>query len=273
MLSASLIIFREIIEISIIISVIYSSIEEYNKKNIVILKGVAIGLFFSIIFAVFMDRITESFDGMGQEIINSIIMISAICLITYSITWMKSNVTQFSNNLKQAALKEESNKIPKLSIILIIATSFIREGTEIILFSYGVLSSSQISKYSFFLGAALGLCAAVLVVISLNFGLMKTKTKQIFSATTILLILIASSMSAQVANNLISMGLFDSLSSELWDSSWLISDTSILGQILNAFMGYVSKPNTLEILFYFGTLTILVTLNFLKSITFQSNFN
>jgi high-affinity iron transporter len=43
----------------------------------------------------------------------------------------------------------------------------------------------------------------------------------------------------------------------MWDTSWLLSDNSVLGKALQALVGYTAQPSLIQIVFYVVTLGCL----------------
>ena len=56
-----------------------------------------------------------------------------------------------------------------------------------------------------------------------------------------------------------------SLASPLWDTSWLLTDNSIVGATLHILIGYDSQPTGTQVLFYVATLVgIMVATKIVK---------
>jgi high-affinity iron transporter len=64
-------------------------------------------------------------------------------------------------------------------------------------------------------------------------------------------------MASQGAAFLVQAGLLPPLSGALWDSSFLLSDNSLIGQALHALVGYVSHPVGIQLVFYIITLAAI----------------
>lgn len=266
MLSIAIIIFREFLEIAIILGVISVALKDCAGKNKLFFAGACLGILGSAMLAIFIEQITNAFEGMGQEIVNSIIMSLAIALIIYTIIWMQSRSRKFSQEIKDRGAQIAKGEAAPKGMILLIALTILREGTEVVLFSYGLLSTGSISYGQFSTGAMLGLASGVVFMLIFKTGFMKIKTKYIFTTTTIFLAFVASSLASKVAGNLLAIGFFDFLSIELWDSSWLIEDGSAFGKFAHAIVGYVARPAAIELLFYLSTMfTIYVLYQVKKS--------
>ena len=95
---------------------------------------------------------------------------------------------------------------------------------------------------------------------------MKLAGKYVFKISTILLTMIAAGLAAEAAGILTSSGFIQLYSDQLWDTSWFVSNESIMGKILNVIMGYDSKPNGMQLVFYLTSILITVSLMKLRSI-------
>jgi high-affinity iron transporter len=65
-------------------------------------------------------------------------------------------------------------------------------------------------------------------------------------------------MTSQAARFLVQANLLPSLASPLWDTSWLLGNTSFVGRILHTLIGYEAMPSGIQVLFYTSTLIIIV---------------
>jgi high-affinity iron transporter len=72
--------------------------------------------------------------------------------------------------------------------------------------------------------------------------------------TSVLLALLAAGMAAQAIRFLQAAGVVTALHTRLWDTSWLVPDSSIVGRMLHVLVGYTDKPTGLQLLVYLATL-------------------
>lgn len=253
-----IILFREILEISIILGVVIAATKNIKNRNIHILLGIIAGGLGSSIIALFTNKISNSFGGTGQEMINAIILLIASGFISWTIIWMQKHGRKLSSTIKSKGREVEAGEASLLSITLIIALAIFREGSEIVLFTYSVIITNKDTISQIIMGGFAGLIVAGIIGWLFYFGILKISGKYLFQVTAILLSFIAASMSSQAAVFLQSAGYFTAISpNTLWDSSWLISDDSVTGDILNIVMGYTAKPTSLEIIFYLTNLLII----------------
>ncbi len=103
------------------------------------------------------------------------------------------------------------------------------------------------------------LAGAALTALS-YYGLVALPTRYIFSVTSVLIALLAAGMAAQAVRFLQAAGVVTALRTKVWDTSWLLSDSSILGRMLHVLVGYTDKPTALQVLAYLATLATMFVL-------------
>jgi Iron permease FTR1 family len=82
------------------------------------------------------------------------------------------------------------------------------------------------------------------------FGLIRLAGKYLFAVTSGLVLLLASGMAALGARSLSQAGYLPSLGSRIWDTSRLIPDRSAVGNLLHALIGYTSRPEGIQLVFF-----------------------
>ena len=69
--------------------------------------------------------------------------------------------------------------------------------------------------------------------------------------------LLVAGLMSQAAAYLSAAGYFANMSDIVWDSSWLLADGSVAGQILQVLVGYTAQPSLIQLVFYASTLAVL----------------
>jgi high-affinity iron transporter len=250
MFSAALVIFREVFEIVLIIGVVLAATRDMKARKRSIAGGIALGIFGSIIIAFCTGFIANLAHGAGQEVMNASILFIAAGFIGWTVLWMQKHAKTMKAKFTKVGFDISEGNTPFYVLSFIIAMTILREGTEIILFTYGMLASGQ-DIASILSGAAIGGSAGLLVGVLLYAGLVKIPLKHFFRITSWMLILLVAGMSSQAVGFLISAGIVPvSLSQTVWDSSFLISNASLSGKALEALLGYTSKPAIAQIIAY-----------------------
>ena len=120
----------------------------------------------------------------------------------------------------------------------------------------GVLAADTDTAWSVALGGFLGLALGGTVCLLTYFGLLRIPARALFTTTTVLIALLAAGMAAQAAAFLERANWLTALDNVVWDSGWLLSDSSIAGRALHTLIGYTDQPTAMQLTVY---LAILLT--------------
>ena len=173
-----------------------------------------------------------------------------------------------TKNLKSVGA-DVRDGVESLSVIATITgVAILREGSEIVLFLYGIFSSGNETIASMAMGGFLGLGAGALISALTYFGLLKIPARYLFGVTNGLLTLLAAGMASQAVLFLEQAGMVNILTAPMWDTSWLIDDNGILGKTLNVIMGYTSEPSQMQLTVYI--IVILLNLDWPKRTELQT---
>jgi high-affinity iron transporter len=78
--------------------------------------------------------------------------------------------------------------------------------------------------------------------------------------TSWLVLLLAAGMASQAAAFLLQADLLPPLGTNLWDSSFLLTEQSLPGRILHTLIGYTAQPAGIQLVFYLATLLVIGSL-------------
>jgi high-affinity iron transporter len=159
--------------------------------------------------------------------------------------------------MKSVGTAVSSGSRPLTALLVVVALAVLREGSEVVLFGYGLLAGGS-SMASLALGGGLGLLLGVGVGFAMYFGLLKIPMRHFFSATNGLLVLLAAGLASSAAGILVQADVLPTLVDTLWDSSWLLTDESLLGRTLHILVGYTAQPSGIQMLFYAATVIALL---------------
>jgi high-affinity iron transporter len=264
MLPTFIILFREILEIAIILTIILAATRGVPSRGRWVLIGLLGGAIGAGILAFFAQNLSEAMNGAGQEIFNAGVLAVAVIMIGWTVVWMQSHGRQISQKMKKVGKAVSEGETPLYSVAVVVSLAMWREGAEIVLFMMGIISSAQEPISQIILGGVAGGATASLVGVLLYFGLITLSTRHLFSVTGWLLIFLASGMSAGVAGYLSAADIIPAYG-QAWDSSWLLSQNSIIGKILHAMLGYSERPSLMQLLFYIVTFCSIFMLQKLTS--------
>jgi high-affinity iron transporter len=256
MLGIGVLILREVLEASLIISVVYAATRGIPGRGRWVGLGVAAGVAGALLVAAFAGAIASAVSGIGQEVFNASVLLAAVVMIGWHAVWMSSHGKALVTKLKLVGTEVSVGHRPLAALLVVVAIAVLREGSESVLFVY-----AQAANGSDWIDLAAGVSAGVLggaaMGLALYLGLLRIPMRYFFTATNWLLLLVAAGMAAQAANFLVQADLLPPLGVRLWDSSALLSDHSLIGQTLHALIGYDARPAGIQLAFYFVTVVII----------------
>ncbi len=86
----------------------------------------------------------------------------------------------------------------------------------------------------------------------------KLNLARFFTVIGVLLMVFAAGLLADSVENLQQLGWLPVLSSPMWHSASMLSESSAFGDVLHSFFGYSDAPTPLQLLIYLGYLAIVV---------------
>lgn len=259
MLGTAIIVFREVLEAALIISIVLAASRGVAWRGVWVSGGVATGLLGACIVAVFAQTIAAAATGMGQEVFNASVLFAAILMLGWHNVWMGRHGRELAQQMNTVGRQVQTGEQPLFALATVVSLAVLREGSEIVLFLYGIAAGGG-ETVSMLTGAALGLGAGAALGLTLYLGILRIPSRHLFTVTNWMILLLAAGMAAQAAGFLVQAGYLPALQQPLWDTSALLSDRSVVGQILHTLVGYNDRPAGMQLLVYLVTLTIIATL-------------
>jgi high-affinity iron transporter len=257
MIGALIIVFREVLEAGLIVGIVLAATRSVPGSRWFVSMGVLAGVLGSCVMAVFTGTLANAFDGFGQEIFNAAILAIAVVMLTWHNVWMAKHGRELVGELRLAGREVLEGKKSLLALAIVVGAAVLREGSEVVLFLYGVAISDGGSGVSIISGGIVGLVLGALVSGLTYLGLLNIPTRHLFAVTSWLIALLAAGMAAQSVSFLEKAGVVDFLGTTVWDTSSLLSEKSIAGRILHTLVGYSDQPTLLQLLAYVATLVII----------------
>ncbi len=257
MLGPSVIVFREVLEAALVITILLAATRGLTGRNRWIGGGVTAGVIGAVIIAFFAGSIADAFEGIGQELFNAGVLFFAVLMLAWHNIWMSSHAREMVANLKQVGNEVTSGELPFYFLSTAAGLAVLREGSEIVLFLYGIAASGEGAAQMTF-GGVLGLAGGITVGVLLYSGLLRIPTTSLFRVTGWLILLLAAGMAATASGYLSQAGLLPSFA-PLWNTSGFLSEHSVIGQLLHILIGYQARPTAIDLGFYFGTLILIGT--------------
>jgi high-affinity iron transporter len=259
MLGALIIVFREVIEAGLIVGIVMAATRGVAERGRWVTIGVVGGVLGASIVAMFAGAISDAFQGSGQELFNASVLGIAVLMLMWHNAWMARHGREIADEMRRVGTAVSEGAKPLTALAVVVGLAVLREGSEVVLFLYGILASGTTVSATL-LGGVLGIVAGAVFTALTYFGLLAIPSRYIFSVTSWLIALLAAGMAAQSVHFLNNAGLVQALDKTVWDTSWLLSEGSIFGRMLHALIGYTERPTQMQLLVYILTLVAMYLL-------------
>jgi len=260
MFATLIIIFREVIEAGLIVGIVMAATKGVPRRGLWVSYGIAGGIVGACVVAAFASTINSAMEGVGQEIFNVFVLSVAVLMLTWHNVWMARHGREIAIQMKNIGEAVAHGRRTLAALSVVVGIAVLREGSEIVLFLYGIAISGSDSAFSMALGGVIGLLFGVGLGALTYLGLLRIHSRHLFAVTGWLIALLAAGMAAQVVALLDQAQIATALNSTVWDSSWLLSDGSLAGKMLHTLIGYTAQPTLMQLITYIATLAIIFTL-------------
>jgi high-affinity iron transporter len=242
-LSAVIIILREVLEAALVLSLLVSATRLMALSYRGIIAGFLLGLAGAVTATLLMDVISESFDGVGQEVLNVVLLSAIVVLLLVYAAGLDRRVAKAGGLMHWLLL---------MVSCLVVAMAITREGMEIIIFMYG-FSADPVEMLPVLVGGAIGAGIGTSLGVLIYYTLINLPDRLAVIVPLLLLALVASGMASQAVVYLMQGGLIES-QLPVWDTSGWVAETSVTGQLLYALLGYEATPTLMQLGAYGVTL-------------------
>ena len=237
MFGALIIVFREVIEAGLIIGIVLAATRGISGRGHWVAAGVLLGT-------------------LG----------AAVVMLMWHTVWMARHGREMAAEMAVVGAAVTAGTRPMTALVVVVGLAVLREGSEVVLFLYGILAGGA-SGSSLFVGGTLGLALGAAFTALTYYGLVSIPARHIFAVTTVLIALLAAGMAAQAVQYLDAAGVINVLSRQLWDSSLWLPQDGIIGRMLRTLIGYTDRPTELQLIVYLATLTAMAALAWLAPST------
>lgn len=219
MFATGVIVFREVLEAALIIGIIAAATRAIPGRNRWLVAGVALGLAGAGLVALGTGRIAELASGVGQELFNAAVLGIAVLMLAWHNLWMSKHGAALAASARGVGGEIRDGRRECSVLLVVVGLAVLREGSETVLFLYGIAASEGGASWTMLSGGLAGIVAGVVVGYAVYAGLLRIPLRWFFTATGVLVLFLAAGMASQAARFLIQADLLPSLASPLWDTS------------------------------------------------------
>ncbi|MFQ5633994.1 MAG: FTR1 family protein [Gammaproteobacteria bacterium] len=252
LLTSVVIVLREFLEAALIISVLLAVSDELSIPRRWVRWGIGIGLAGALAYAANTAAVSDWLDGVGQEVVNAMLQIAVYCcLILVALLFSRRRPPEGSLGANLAIL-----------MTVAVGLAVAREGSEIMIYLSGFAGDRTLLQpvvLGGMVGAGIGTSVGALTYyLLINIG-----SQWSMRVIIALIALIAAGLLSQATALLIQA---DWLPAQLplWNTSGWLPESSIVGQLLYAVIGYEATPTPIQTLIHVGGLLLPLALVLLQ---------
>jgi high-affinity iron transporter len=247
---------REGLEAALVLGIVFGTLRKLDRPDLQrsVWLGTIGAIVISLLIGSMLTLIGVRLDGKLEQIFEGLAMLLAAGVLTWAIFWMRSQAARRSQvittGVEAAILSGGHVGLTSLAFFAVV-----REGIELSLFLTASALSAGISNT--LIGGLGGLLVAMILGWAAYVRLISLNLKTFFLLTGTVLVLFAAGLVAHGIHELNSAGWIPALIEPIWNIDPLLPESSFLGQIMKALLGYNSTPSLTEILGSLGYIAVL----------------
>jgi len=238
---------REAFEASLILGIVYTYLEKIGARDSYryVTWGGVLGLLMSVGMGIGVGYLSGPLLDLGPDLLGAAVIFAAVVLLTWHARWMQQHARAIRGQLQQRV--DEARSSQRLWLVGLIAfTGVFREGAETVLFLWGIMAqAASTNGWGSLLGGVTGVATAAAVGWAIFHGGRHLSLSKFFSVTTVFIMLLAAGLFSTGIGRLQGLG-FLPMGQALWDTSFILSDRTVLGSFLAGLVGYRARPSALE---------------------------
>jgi len=243
---------RESIEALLVIGILYAWMNGRADAKVGkrwLLAGVLSGFGLAALLTLTLIGVTDLLSGDGRAWFEIAMLAFASALIVQMVLWMRVHGRTLKKEIESGLEESLQGKKSWWGVFFLAMIAVGREGSETVMFLYGSLLQldSFASYMSFFMAAAIGLALAMILFYALQLGGKFISWKWFFRVTEIMLLFLGSALFLTASEKLlggplVAIDLPSWVYSTVWDMTSVLSDSSVLGNLLASLFAYRSQP-------------------------------
>jgi high-affinity iron transporter len=248
------IVWRESVEALLVVGILYAWLKNGDaaaRRGLPYLwGGVALGVVAAVALGALLVGFTEVLSGDALDYFQTAMVLVACVLIVQMVLWMKQHGRTLKREMEQS-LAKSTRSANWWGVTLLVALAIAREGSETVIFLYGLgfgqtghVGAGQI------VAVLLGLGLAFLTFYALQLGGKVFSWRHFFRVTEIMLLFLGAGLFQTGVDKLIDKELLPTLVDQAWNSSALLDDSSTFGSIVATLTGYRAHPALMNVLAY-----------------------
>src|SRR5271170_1100878 len=134
----ALLVFREVLEAALIISIVCAATRGVPRRGLFVAGGIALGIDGALLVALGAGFIATLASGAGEDIFNASVLLMAVLMIGWHVVWMSSHGRELTRQMQTVGGDVKAGSRSLLVLLGVVTLAVLREGSEVVLFLYGM---------------------------------------------------------------------------------------------------------------------------------------
>ena len=252
---------REGVEAAVIVAIVLAYLARTGNARHFGRIGLGVGaaIVLSVLLGGALFATVGKLEEPYEQIFEGLTMLLAAAVVTWMLFWMRRQAASIKGDLQEKvdrALTEGS----VWALTVLAFTAVIREGIETALFLAGLATSADTGALGVFVGAFVGLLAAVGLGYGFYRGARLIDLRTFFKWTGIALIFLAAGLLSTAVHEFAEIGVIGIGTATAFDISAILPHTEGIGQFLRALFGYTSSPEWVTLITWASYIVVVLWL-------------
>ncbi|MDB5643873.1 MAG: iron permease [Hyphomicrobiales bacterium] len=248
MLASFLICLRESLELGFVVALCFAVLDPVSPKRRWIVGGVAVGFALALAFAAAVIVLHAAWAEQGEDLLGATLLILATGSLLLFRAWRVRYGEAFVLGLHRRGKASVQDGKLLGSMAIVIAAAVFREGSETILFLYGVVASTKDTLLCVMLGLVLGVSVGLSAIYVIYHSIAALPIRPVMQAANLVLILFSAGMAARSVEILQDLNIVSS--TVIWSTKAIVSQESLFGHMLQCIIGYSDEPTFFQLAAY-----------------------
>ncbi len=245
------VVWRESVEALLVVGILYAWLkrgDQTMRKGLPYLwGGVALGILSAIALGATLLGVIEALSESTQEYFQIAMVLTACALIVQMVFWMKRHGRTMKQEIEQS-LQKNVRAANWWGVTLLAALAVAREGSETVIFLYGLgFGHAGEISLSHIVAVLAGFALAFGTFYLLQLGGKMFSWRRFFRVTEIMLLFLAAGLLQTGLDQLIGLEILPSGIDPVWNSSALLDDSSMSGALIATLTGYRAQPSLMNV--------------------------
>lgn len=261
MLASLILTLREGMEAALVIGVILGVLRKVGRQDLIpsvwVAAVAAVGV--SLGVALGLNWLNAEFKGRGEQLFEGGTMILAAGSMTWMVFWMHGQAAELKHKVEMGIHRASTGR---WVLFFLAFLAVVREGIELVVFLLAARLASDPLQELF--GAAIGLGLVILLAWLIMTSSRRLNLVRFFQVTDVLLGVFSAGLVGMGIGEFNELGWIPSGIEHVWSLNTFLPDTSIVGQLLHALVGYSSSPSLSQVMAYAIYVAVLCGLLLLR---------